>query len=308
LVREYVDAAREFGLKVGFYYSLMDWHHPDGHACARDEKARKRFTAYTRGLVRELCSNYGKIDILWYDVPWPLSSPEAWESYDLNQMVRRLQPQIIINDRSQIPEDLGTPEGHINAAAEGRSWEACMTFNGAWGWQPCPPEDWLSVRKVLDMLRQVSAGCGNLLLNIGPLPDGSVPREAVDRLGAVGRWLDTYGSVIYGHVDRMPNMDWHPLGNWSRKGNTLYFWCGRWPGKEWAIGGFRNELKQVRLLADGRTLPFTQELDRIVIRGLPEKCPDSVAQVSLIEMTFATVSPQQMGCGCEPEAAAVPGA
>jgi alpha-L-fucosidase len=300
LVREYVDAAREFGLKVGFYYSLMDWHHPDGHACARDEKARKRFTAYTRGLVRELCSNYGKIDILWYDVPWPLNSPEAWESYDLNQMVRRLQPQIIINDRSQLPEDLGTPEEHISAAEGGRAWEACMTFNGSWGWQPCPPEDWHSVRKVLDMLRQVSAGCGNLLLNIGPLPDGSVPREAVERLQAVGRWMDTYGSVIYGHVDRVANMEWFALGNWTRKGNTLYFWCSRWPGKELAMGGIRGELKQARLLADGRTLPFTQEPDRLVIRGLPEQCPDTVAQVAVIEMEFAQVPRQKLWCGCEP--------
>jgi len=300
LVREYVDAAREFGLKVGFYYSLMDWHHPDGHACARDEAARKRFTAYTCGLVRELCSNYGQIDILWYDVSWPLSSPEAWESYDLNRMVRRLQPQIIINDRSQLPEDLGTPEEHISAATEGRSWEACMTFNGSWGWQPCPPEDWLSVRKVIDMLRQVTAGGGNLLLNIGPLPNGSVPREAVERLQKVGRWLDTYGSVIYGHVDRVANMDWFPLGNWTRKGSTLYFWCARWPGKALAIGGIRGELKQARLLADGRTLPFTQEYDRLVIRGLPAKCPDAVAQMALIEMTFDRVPTQNMGCGCEP--------
>mgnify|MGYP003732521779 CR=1 FL=1 len=78
LVREYVEAAREFGLKVGFYYSLMDWHHPDGHACARDEEARQRFVAYTRGLVKELCVNYGKIDILWYDVSWPLPTPVSY--------------------------------------------------------------------------------------------------------------------------------------------------------------------------------------------------------------------------------------
>ena len=250
--------------------------------------------------MRELCSNYGKIDILWYDVSWPLTSPEAWESYTLNRMVRRLQPQIIINDRSQLPEDLGTPEEHISAAEEGRAWEACMTFNGSWGWQPCPPEDWLSVRKVLDMLRQVTAGSGNLLLNIGPLPDGSVPREAVERLQAVGRWLDTYGSVIYGHVDRMANMDWCPLGKWTRKGSALYFWCTRWPGKELAIGGIRGELKQARLMADGRTLPFTQEPDRLVIRGLPAKCPDPVAQVALIEMEFTGVPHQVMGCGYEP--------
>jgi len=136
LVREYVDACREFGLKIGFYYSLMDWHHPDGARCARSERARRRFLDFTQGCVRELMSNYGKIDIMWYDVSWPLGSPELWESRKMNRMVRRLQPEILINNRSQLPEDFGTPEEHITAAEAGRAWEACMTFNGAWGWQP----------------------------------------------------------------------------------------------------------------------------------------------------------------------------
>ena len=170
LVREYVDACREYGLKVGFYHSLMDWHHPDGATCATDEAARLRFTQYTQGCLRELCSNYGTIDILWYDVSWPLTSPQAWDSFRMNDMVRKLQPGILINDRSQIPEDFGTPEEHITPAAGGRSWEACMTFNGSWGWQYCPPEDWHSARSVLDMLRTCTANEGNLLLNIGPLP------------------------------------------------------------------------------------------------------------------------------------------
>ncbi|MHC4253881.1 MAG: alpha-L-fucosidase, partial [Planctomycetota bacterium] len=209
LVQEYVDAARAEGLGVGFYYSLMDWHHPDGHACAHDELARKRFLDYTKGCVRELCTKYGKIDILWYDVSWPLRTPEEWDSYRMNAMVRELQPDIIINNRSKLDEDLGTPEEHIKAAEAGRAWEACMTFNGSWGWQPAPPEDWHSVRKVIDMLRTCTAGGGNLLLNIGPLPDGSIPPEATERLTAVGKWLKKYGDVIYGSVDRLEKMDWY---------------------------------------------------------------------------------------------------
>src|SRR6266699_5091384 len=96
LVREYVDAARGEGLRVGFYYSLMDWHHPDGALCATDEAARQRFVAYTQGCVRELCTQYGQLDILWYDVSWPLETAERWESLEMNQMVRQLQPGIII--------------------------------------------------------------------------------------------------------------------------------------------------------------------------------------------------------------------
>jgi len=298
LVREYVEAAREFGLRVGFYYSLMDWHHPDGARCAYDEKARRRFLDYTQGCVRELMSNYGKIDILWYDVSWPLSSPEAWESYEMNARARELQPELIINNRSQLPEDLGTPEEHIRAEEAGRAWEACMTFNGSWGWQPTPPEDWHSERKVLDMLRQCAAGGGNLLLNIGPLPDGSVPEIATERLTAVGKWLKKYGNVVYGPVDRVEGLEWLPTGTWTRKGNTLYFWCTRWPGKELAIGGLTEKLKSARVLPNGKPLAFTQKKDRLVISGLPASCPDKVAGVALIEMEFRKVPQQKLGAGC----------
>jgi alpha-L-fucosidase len=298
LVREYVDAAREFGLRVGFYYSLMDWHHPDGARCLKDRAARRRFLEYTKGCVRELCTNYGKLDILWYDVSWPLRSPEAWDSYRMNAMVRELQPHIIINNRSQLPEDFGTPEEHIKAEGKGRDWEACMTFNGSWGWQPAPPEDWRSVRGVIEMLRTCTAGGGNLLLNIGPKPDGSVPQEAVERLTAVGRWLRRYGDVIYGRVDRVENMEWMPTGNWTRRGRTLYYWCSRWPGSELAIGGLTSRLIRARLYPDGRPLRFTQKGDRLVLRGLPAACPDTIAGVALIEMTFRSVPRQVLGCGC----------
>ena len=108
LVREYVDAARAEGLKVGFYYSLMDWHHPDGAICKTDEQARQRFVAYTHGLVRELMTNYGKIDVLWYDVDWPLT-PEQWESEKMNKMVFELQPEIVVNNRNGLQGDFSTP-------------------------------------------------------------------------------------------------------------------------------------------------------------------------------------------------------
>jgi len=297
LVREYVEACREFGLRVGFYYSLMDWHHPDGARCARDKKARRRFLDYTQGLVRELCTNYGKIDILWYDVSWPLKTPEEWDSYRMNAMVRELQPGIIINNRSKLPEDFGTPEERIKAEEKGRAWEACMTFNGSWGWQWSPPEDWRPVREVLRMLRQVTAGQGNLLLNIGPKPDGSVPEEAVERLTAVGKWLETYGPVIYGKVDRVENMEWMPTGTWTRRGKTLYFWCSRPPGDELIIGGLNAKLVSARLYPDGKPLAFEQTSNRLVIRGLPDRCPDPIAHTAVFEMQFKSVPKQKLGAG-----------
>ena len=240
LVREYVEACREFGLKIGFYYSLMDWHHPDGARCAKDEAARRRFLDFTQGCVRELCTNYGKIDILWYDVSWPLSSPALWESAAMSQMARQLQPHLIINNRAQLDEDFGTPEEHVTAEKEGRAWEACMTFNGSWGYMPISP-DGRPVREVVGLLNAATAGGGNLLLNIGPAPDGSAPPEAVERLSALGKWIVPNQEAIYGQVDRTQGrMEWLPTGSWSLKGNTAYFWCTRWPGKELVIGGLRG--------------------------------------------------------------------
>ena len=123
LVAEYVDACRAEGLKVGLYFSLMDWKHPDGYRCLKSEAARKRFVAYTHEQVRELMTNYGKIDILWYDGDYPLEA-DGWESVKLNKMVRKLHPDIIINNRSRVPEDYKTPEEEITFEDDGRAWEA----------------------------------------------------------------------------------------------------------------------------------------------------------------------------------------
>jgi hypothetical protein len=219
----------------------------------------------------------------------------------MNAMVRRLQPRIIINNRSMLPEDIGTPEERIQAEGAGRDWEACMTFNGAWGYMPTPSEDYLSTRKVLDMLRMCTAGQGNLLLNVGPRPDGSLPEEAVERLTQAGRWLKQYGTAVYGPVDRATlGLPESMLGNWSRKGRKLYFWCRQWPGRELTIGGLKSKVSKVRLFPDGKPLEFEQLNDprifcsgtneRLVIRGLPEKCPDPIAQVALLEITVTSVS------------------
>src|SRR5947209_204716 len=155
LVREFVDAARAEGLRVGFYYSLMDWHHPDGARCATDEAARQRFVTYTHGLIRELMTNYGKIDVLWYDVDWPLT-PEQWESQKMNEMVFQLQPDIIVNNRNGLPGDFSTPEQEIRAADKGRAWETCMTLNDSWGYHKAD-NNWKTPKR---MVKNLSTGGG----------------------------------------------------------------------------------------------------------------------------------------------------
>jgi len=292
-----VAAAREFGLRVGFYYSLMDWHHPDGALCATDEAARRRFLDFTQGCVRELCTQYGQLDVLWYDVSWPLETAERWESLEMNQMVRQLQPGIIINNRSFLQEDYGTPEEHVTAESVGRAWEACMTFNGSWGYMPISP-DWRSVREVVGLLNAATAGAGNLLLNIGPAPDGSVPPEAVERLSAVGRWLDLNQEAVYGQVDRIDGrLESMPTGLWSLKGNTAYFWVTRWPGAELAIGGLRVPVLKASLLANGQPLTIEQTENRLVLRGLPATQPDAIAGTTLIKLECAAPPLQKLGHG-----------
>jgi alpha-L-fucosidase len=300
LVREYVEACREFGLKAGLYYSLMDWHHPDGARCANDERARRRFVDFTHGCVRELASNYGRIDILWYDVAWPLTSARLWESASMNAMVRRLQPHIILNDRAWLPEDFGTPEESIEAAQSGRAWEACMTFNGSWGYFPtAPAEDWHSSREVIRMLRTVTAEGGNLLLNIGPAPDGSVPPLAYDRLEPVGRWLARYGEAVYGEVDRVPGrLEELNHGDWTLKGNTAYYWTGRWVGPEIAIGGLKTRVRRIDIVGRDDAVGFQQTRERLVIRGLPAAAPDDIAGYSVLKLEFEKRPRQELGEGC----------
>jgi alpha-L-fucosidase len=293
LVREFVDAARAEGLRVGFYYSLMDWHHPDGARCKTDEAARQRFVAYTHGLVRELMTNYGKIDVLWYDVDWPLTA-EQWESERMNQMVFELQPQIIVNDRNGLEGDFSTPEQEISAAQKGRAWEACMTMNDSWGFNR-GDNNWKTAKTIVSNLANCARGGGNYLLNIGPKPDGSVPAESVEILETVGRWLDTNGKSIYG--TERGNFSWNVNANYTRRGNLLYihqqYWPGETPAAQWlpffqpatviAIGGLKPKVKSVRLLKTGQNVRFTQDEFGLRLTTLPAQAPDHPATVFEVE-------------------------
>ena len=288
VVEKFVDACREYGLKIGFYSSLMDWHHPDGWKCAFDSEARGRFTAYIRELNRELMTRYDRIDILWYDVPWPMESWEGWNSLELNQMVRELQPHIILNDRSRLDEDFGTPEGSVTPVD--RDWEACMTFNDlSWGYidsKQAAPYSY-NAQRIIRMLNKATAGSGNLLLNIGPAPDGSVPSEAVEPLKTVGKWLKENGEAVYGQKTKsrcQPNR----LCGTSRDGDgSVYLWNWIWPDcGSIVLGGFMTKLKNARLLNDDSDIPFDQEGHRIILKNLPENSPDEVANVAVIKLEF----------------------
>ena len=278
LVREYVDAARAEGMRVGFYYSLMDWHHPDGARCATDEAARQRFVAYIHGQIRELLTNYGKIDILWYDVAWPLDA-KGWESEKMNQMVFQLQPQIVVNNRNKLDGDFKTPEQRIQAE-NNYAWESCMTLNGSWGYNK-GDDDWKPAKTVVRNLITCARDTGNYLLNIGPKGDGSIPKESVDILTAVGKWVDKNGVSIYQSEVTQPRRS--AIASFTRKGNTLYMHVYAWPGETVALGGLMNQVKSAKLLATGKDVKFEQEKFRVRFTGLPEKAPDSPVTTIAIE-------------------------
>ena len=277
LVAEYVEAARAEGLRVGFYYSLMDWHHPDGAICATDEAARRRFVDYTHGLVRELCTNYGKLDVLWYDVSWPLKA-DGWESAKMNAMVRELQPEIILNNRSGLPEDFTTPEQRIQASET--PWEACMTMNDSWGYHRAD-DNWKTPRTIVRNLITCARDGGNYLLNIGPKPDGSIPDDSVRILSAVGRWMDKNGTAIY-TADRCKATRSN-YASFTRKGNTLYMHVHYWPGETVTMAGLQTKVVSAKLLASGKPVRFEQDRFRVRFMGLPAAAPDDPVTTLAVE-------------------------
>jgi alpha-L-fucosidase len=278
LVKEYVEAARAEGMRVGFYYSLMDWHHPDGARCLNDEAARRRFVDYIHGQIRELMTNYGKIDVLWYDVNWPLT-PAGWESDKMNEMVFQLQPEILVNNRNGLPGDFTTPEQTIRASND-QAWESCMTMNGSWGYQKAD-DDWKTPKTVVRNLITCARDTGNYLLNIGPKGDGSIPDESVAILTKVGAWMARNGDRI--HKSEKCQVTSSEFANFTREGNTLFMHVHYWPGETVALGGLTSQVKSARLAATGKEVKFVQEQFRVRFTGLPEKAPDDPVTTIAIE-------------------------
>ena len=278
VVRAYVEAARAEGLRVGLYYSLMDWHHPDGAHCATDEAARRRFVDYTHGLVRELLSNYGKIDILWYDMASPLDA-KGWESERLNRMMFELQPDIIVNNRNDLPGDFSTPEQKIVAEAGARAWESCMTLNDSWGFQRADT-NWKSSSTVVRNLISCAHDKGNYLLNIGPMGDGGIPPETARILTEVGHWMQANGDCIYQSDYCQPRRSTY--ASYTRTGNTLHMHVHFWPGGDVSIPGLQQKVLIAKVLKTGAPVKVIQDEFRTHLVGLPADAPDfPVTTISL---------------------------
>lgn len=294
-VGEYVEAFRARGLKVGFYYSWCDWRIPayyDGPG--RDPQGWRAMREYLHGQVRELLTNYGKIDYFFFDGVWPRCA-EDLGSEELLKEMRALQPDIIINNRlgfSTDPEqlaksgggrdegDFGTPE-HL-VTPEDRLWESCQVSYWRW-WGYMRGERWKSAEEILSLLCDCATQGGNLLLNVGPDEEGRMPKPFCDRMRQLGRWLAQYGEAVY--ANEGGNLtEALTYGYQSIKGNSLYLIIRFWSGlPELCLADLATRVRAVTLMTDGRQLPFIQEGDTLVIKGLPPEVDEPLFPVIKIE-------------------------
>jgi alpha-L-fucosidase len=211
IVKQLADACHAGGLAWGTYYSQPDWHHPDymteNHA---------KYLAYMHGQVKELLSNYGRVDMVFFDGLG--GDARRYDAERLFRMMRALQPHVVINNRCGLPGDYDTPEQRIGKMQTGRPWETCMTIGRQWSWKP--NDDIKPLKECLQTLVKVVCGDGNLLLNVGPMPSGQIEPRQVERLRAMGQWLTQYGQSIY-HTRGGPfeRGDW---GGATCRGKTVY--------------------------------------------------------------------------------------
>ncbi len=290
IVREFLEAGREAGLKVGLYYSLIDWHHPDfphhgdryhpmrsDPAASNEERDFERYLAYMHGQVKELCTRYGRLDVLWFDFSYNQLRGEAWRANELADMVRTLQPGILLNNRLEVsgegfgslaqgepapchgdfvsPERMVPPEGLFDPQGRPLYWETCTTMNHSWGY--CAGDPWYKPASLLlkKLVECVSKG-GNFLLNVGPDGNGRIPRQAMDTLKYLGQWMQINGESIRGcGPSGMEKPEW---GRITRRENVLYLHI-----YENALGPLplygvpAEKIRAMRLLQDGREIPLS---------------------------------------------------
>jgi len=286
LIAEVVGAARTRNLKIGLYHSLNHWTaSPDAVAALESRDAYEAFIQSVHDRIRELVTRFNPIDTLWYDGWWPFNA-EGWQSEKMNAMVREIQPHILFNGRNCLPGDFATPEQHLTPPNPWRPWEACMTLNNSWGFHR-GDRNWKSSKQVIHMLSQLAAGKGNLLLNVGPRGDGSIPDESVRILEEVGGWMEKNGESLfgtdlftYGLQDRGDHRnDWNSFGLLTARGNSLFWLVEKWVGNTLTRAGLECAVRNVTLLGDDAPVEFSQSNGKVTLTGLPQEPPDPVCPV-----------------------------
>lgn len=306
IVREVVDAARAAGLRIGLYYSLSDWHHPDYPAieerdlpykkehfpdALRPENAGlpvqtdrhrratpeqwERFLGYVRAQLTELLTAYGPIDLLWFDGDWERSADE-WRSAELRTLIRSLQPSVIINERLPGQGDYSTPEQSMPAVVPDGPWEMCLTIGHMWGWSPADTRNKSVVELLTTLIEVVSRG-GNLLLNTGVTGDGSLNPAHVERFEAIGEWMRIHAEAVRG-VDPAVGIDAHVPVTVGEE--AVYLLLTLRPVGDLVARGLPvDRIARVVLMATGQELEYQSSVD---LYRLPEPGQDRIGEVRIV--------------------------
>jgi alpha-L-fucosidase len=297
IMREMADACRRHGLRICWYHSIMDWHHPD-YLPRRDWEAEiraaggaryARYVEYLHAQVSELLTHYGDIGVMWFDGNWE----ETWTHQmgeALYQRCRALQPNVVVNNRvegwSPLPitkplGDFGTPEQRVpETGLPGVDWESCITMNRNWGYNS-HDHDFKSVADLVKLLVETASKGGNLLLNVGPKADGTFPEESVDRLHGLGRWMAVNGDAIHG-TSASP-FSGTPFRATSR-GDRLNLFLTEWRDSV-LLPGLRSTVRRAYPLADPSRNPLAVQSTADGVRiALPARAPDPVCSVVAVEL------------------------
>jgi alpha-L-fucosidase len=303
-LRELADACREAGIKLFFYYSQLDWHHPDywprgqtGHAPGRPESGEwSRYLEFMNSQLQELLTNYGPLGGIWFDGMW--DKPDAdWGLERTYTLIHRLQPGALIvpnHHRSPLPgEDVQTFEqdlpGANTAGFNTREigslpLETSLTMNQSWGFN-LTDRNFKSVRELIGYLVRAAGNNANLLLNIGPRPDGTIQPEAVERLKAIGQWLGHFGTSVYGtRGGPVPPRSW---GVTTQRGDTVFVHVLDWPDRMLSLPDLGARVKTATMLRDGARVPVTQSESGVTLT-LPTAEADEVDRVVVLETISRT--------------------
>ena len=302
IVKEFVEAFRAEGLKVGFYYSLIDWHHPDftidGKHPRRDDdnieelnrgRDMARYREYMKNQVTELLTNYGKIDILWFDFSYSAETykgmkgkgKDDWDAEELIKTARSLQPDIIINNRTEIEQDIWTPEQYQpeewirDANGQRVVWEACQTFSGSWGYHR-DEATWKSPEQLVRMLINTVSCGGNLLLNVGPTARGIFDERADFALEQIGMWMRLNSRSIYGCTQS--EFPASPDVRYTQNGKVLYAHIYAYPFVALRLKGLGGEVDYMQFLHDASEVLWDEDGEDIIVK-LPVVKPNQIVPV-----------------------------
>ncbi|MCX6281956.1 MAG: alpha-L-fucosidase [Bacteroidetes bacterium] len=310
-MKELAVACEKYGLKFCFYYSIMDWHHPDYLPRREWEKDRtvgdadyNKYVAYMKAELKELLTQYGNIGVLWFDGEWEPTWNQT-RGLDLYNYVKGLQPSILVNNRvgagrldmegltkqGMFGGDFGTPEQQIPPTGlPGTDWETCMTMNDHWGYNS-NDKNFKSSKEIIRMLVDIASKGGNYLLNVGPTSLGTFPRESIDRLRDIGKWMELNSESVYGtNASPFVSTPWGRCTMKSVKGGfRLYLHVFNWPANsQLLVGGCLNKVNKAFILSDKNHPALkTVRVDDAIIISVPSAPPDSINTVVVLDFKGA---------------------